>query len=157
MKTRRALLAAALALILTSSGCAIGKQNFGEVLDAKLIANVKIGTSTKQDVLDLFGPPTSFNRVGAWFGYGVTGPDGAGGGGTKPWGWPADDVFTYEYREENEAFFTLIIFTYFDREVLSDRLMIFFDTNDVVKYLAFAKQTDTEFDEPDPEEPDEDD
>jgi hypothetical protein len=144
-----------LGLLMTGPGCAIGSQRFGEVLDAEQISHVKIGVSTKQDVLDLFGPPTSFNRVGAWFGYGVTGPEGAGGGeaegGTKPWGWPADDVFTYEYREDNETFMTFGLFTWFDREVINDRLMVFFDTRDVVKYMSFDKQTDAEF-KPDEEE-----
>ena len=135
--------ALALAALLLGPGCALGVQRFGQVIDARQIGQIKIGKSTKQDVLDLFGPPTSFNRVGAFMGFGVSGPDGEGGG--KPWGWPADDVFTYEYREENETFMTFLLFTWFGRDVIYDRLMVFFDPGDVVKYVAFGKQTDAEF------------
>ena len=55
---------------------------------------------------------------------------------------PEPDVFVYEYREDRESFFTAILFTRFRREVLSDRLMVFFDDQDRVRYVAFAQETD---------------
>lgn len=130
-----------------AAGCAIGSQRFGRVIDSSLITQVKVGTSTKQDVLDLFGPPTNFKRQGGGLGALL---EGRGPGKVRqpdalvdvPRG--AEDVFTYEYREENESFFTALLFTYFSRDTIADTLMVFFDAKDVVKYLAFAKQTDAE-------------
>ena len=47
----------------------------------------------------------------------------------------------WEYREDRENFFTVILFTRFRREVLADRLMVFFDDADVVRYVAFTRET----------------
>jgi hypothetical protein len=157
MSLRLTVIGIALVLGLTSGGCAIGTQKGGRVIDAGQIAEIKVGVSTKQDVLDLFGPPSSYSRVGAT--RSTTGASllGRPGGGTQPGGGgapvgvqgtieakAAEDVFVYEYTEDHEAFFTLLLFTYFRRDTIADRLMVFFDTKDVVKYLAFAKQTDAE-------------
>ncbi|MGE0713013.1 MAG: hypothetical protein AB7N76_07965 [Planctomycetota bacterium] len=149
--TTRAVLASTLclALGLCLPGCAIGNQKTGRVIDPHLIPKVKVGTSTKQDVLDLFGPPTSYSRVGAApIGSTLPGllgrdavqrPSGVVGGGKE-----AEDVFVYEYVEDDESFFTMLLFTWFRRETLADRLMVFFDAKDVVKYLAYARQTEAE-------------
>jgi hypothetical protein len=51
-------------------------------------------------------------------------------------------MFVYEYREDRENFLTIILLTRFRREVVSDRLMVFFDERDVVHYVAFSKQTE---------------
>ena len=36
--------------------------------------------------------------------------------------------------------------------IFTDKLMVFFDTKDVVKYLAFGKETDAEYEAPDEDE-----
>jgi hypothetical protein len=118
------------------SGCALGTQRFGRAIDAGRIASVEIGTSSKADVLRLFGPPTAYSRLPA-----VAASDATAQTSDPP-GEPDANVFVYEYREDRESFFTAILFTRFRREVLSDRLMVFFDAKDVVRYLAFAKETD---------------
>jgi hypothetical protein len=51
-------------------------------------------------------------------------------------------MFVYEYREDRENFLTILLFTRFRREVVADRLMVFFDENDMVRYVAFARQTE---------------
>ena len=147
MNTHRLALIAVACLSL-GAGCAIGTQRYGNVLDARLIPQVQVGTSTKQDVLDLFGPPTNYSRVAGTGDMTLKTTD-------QEWqaSFPietakaAEDVFTYEYREEPETFFSLLLFTYFSRDVYTDRLMVFFDTKDVVKYLAYAKQTEAELEE----------
>lgn len=133
---------ALLAATLLLPACAIGTQKTGRVIDTKKIARVKVGASTKQDVLDLFGPPTTYDRV-ASFPFASLAKelrDAAGGIDAKA----AEDVFTYTYTEDNERFFTVLLYTYFSRDVIADTLMVFFDVNDVVKYVAFAKQTEAE-------------
>lgn len=147
-----AVWALAVATGSSAAGCAIGNQRFGVVLDPALIPQIKIGTSTKQDVLDLFGPPTNYSRIPATADMALQTTD-------QEWrarfpieaAKAAEDVFVYEYREEEESFFSVFLFTYFSRDTLTDRLMVFFGPGDVVKYLAFAKQTDTEFERPEDE------
>jgi hypothetical protein len=145
MTLRSLLLLASATLLAAAPGCALGTQRYGKVIDASLISQVKIGTTTKQEVLDLFGPPADYSRI-------------AGTGDmtlkTLDQEWQAtfpletakaaEDVFTYEYREEPETFFSLLLFTWFTRDVLTDRLMVFFDTKDLVKFVAFTKETDAE-------------
>jgi hypothetical protein len=154
MSIRYAVIGIALLLGFTSGGCAIGTQKSGRVIDGRRIAEIKVGVSTKQDVLDAFGPPNSYTRVGATItnsGPSLLGRPAAapvGEGPTPAQGAieakAAEDVFVYEYTEDDESFFTLLLFTYFRRTTVSDRLMVFFDTKDVVKYLSYAKQTDAE-------------
>ena len=116
--------------------CALGTQRFGRAIDASGIAELQVGVSTKADVLRLFGPPASHSRLPV-----VPAPE-AGAPDAVAQAEPDSGVFVYEYREDRETFFTVILFTRFRREVLADRLMVFFDAADVVRYVAFAKQTD---------------
>jgi hypothetical protein len=132
---------AALLLIgaVALSGCAISTQRFGRPIDAERIASIQVGASTKADVLREFGPPSAYSALPA-----VPSPQDPSVTG-------ADDLlaraeaesrmFVYEYREDRENFLTVILFTRFRREVVSDRLMVFFDERDVVRYVAFARQT----------------
>jgi hypothetical protein len=121
------------------AGCAIGTQRFGRPIDAHLIASVQVGLSTKADVLRDFGPPTSYAKLPVV-------PDVDSGASSKKEAPLAAEeeppqVFVYEYREDRENFFTVLLFTRFRREVLSDRLMVFFDPADVVRYVAFTRET----------------
>ena len=132
MSTRRLGLASLGAALLC--GCALGTQRFGRAIDADGIAKLEVGVSTKADVLRLFGPPTAHSHLPA-----VPAPDAPQAESEAE---PDPRVFVYEYREDRETFFTVILYTRFRREVLADRLMVFFDAADVVRYVAFAKQTD---------------
>jgi hypothetical protein len=139
MSMRRVGLASLCATL--TCACALGTQRFGREIDAAEIASLEVGVSTKADVLRLFGPPTTHSRLPV-----VPAPD-ADAPGTVAREEPDSDVFVYEYREDRENFFTVILFTRFRREVLADRLMVFFDGADVVRYVAFAQQTDPGADE----------
>ena len=123
---------------VATTGCAIGTQRFGRPIDASRIPNVQVGVSTKADVLRDFGPPTSFSALPV-----VPSPgDDSSSGRDKLASAEAESrVFVYEYREDSENFLTILLFTRFQREVLSDRLMVFFDPNDVVRYVAFSRET----------------
>jgi hypothetical protein len=130
----RRLLHASLCFGLVT-GCALGTQRFGREIDAGRIASIETGVSTKADVLRLFGPPTSSSRLPI-----VASAEAALPSPEAP-SEPDADVFVYEYREDRETFFTAILYTRFRREVLADRLMVFFDASDVVRYVAFARET----------------
>jgi len=133
MSAKRWLLGALGVALL--GGCALGTQRFGRAIDAGLIASLEVGVSTRADVLRLFGPPTSTSRLPV-----VAPADSAEMAAGAP-NEPDSNVFVYEYREDRETFFTLILYTRFRREVLADRLMVFFDAGDVVRYVAFAQET----------------
>ena len=122
------------------SGCAISTQRFGRPIDAGRIADVVVGTSTKADVLREFGPPSAYSALPV-----VPARQDAsatGGDDLLARAEAESRMFVYEYREDRENFLTIILFTRFRREVVSDRLMVFFDENDVVRYVAFSKQTE---------------
>lgn len=120
------------------SGCVTGTQVEGRIISALDVAKVKIGQTTKQDVLDIFGPPTEFQR---------TPEPGPPEKATR------EDIFRYEYKEEDETFITFVlVYTYFKRVKYADTLMVVFDGRDIVKYLAFSKQTDAEPEPPEEEE-----
>jgi hypothetical protein len=133
--TLRWMLALPCAMLLTS--CAIGAQRFGRPIDASRIASIQIGVSTKAEVLREFGPPTSYASLPVVPTEALSALAEEALAATEA----ATRVFVYEYREDHENFFTVILFTRFRREVLSDRLMVFFDPNDVVQYVAYAKET----------------
>jgi hypothetical protein len=140
--TRRVFLIAG-AVWLT--GCAISTQRFGRPIDASRIANVVVGTSTKADVLREFGPPSAYSALPV-----VPSPQNPSIAGSEDLLARAEAesrMFVYEYREDRENFLTIILFTRFRREVVSDRLMVFFDESDVVRYVAFSRQTQ----EPEPQ------
>jgi len=121
------------------SGCAISTQRFGRPIDASRIAIVVVGTSTKADVLREFGPPSAYSAlpvVPARQDPSVTGADDLLARAEAE-----SRMFVYEYREDRENFLTVILLTRFRREVVSDRLMVFFDERDVVHYVAFSRQT----------------
>ena len=118
-------------------GCAVGYQTQGRIIDARAVALVEIGRSTKQDVLNLFGPPTQLSRA--------VGVDEAGLFESDEPTWIYDtkeDVYRYEYIEHNETFFSIILYSYWDRESLADTLLVIFDEQEVVKHVAFSKETD---------------
>jgi outer membrane protein assembly factor BamE (lipoprotein component of BamABCDE complex) len=124
------------------SGCVMGSQKEGRVIDAALVLKLKPGATTKQEVLDLFGPPTVTTRALAGQGLAAT------LGAARPAGpeqLAAEDIYTYEYKEDNERFFTaILLYTWFQRVKLVDTLMVVFGPQDVVKYVAYTKQTEAE-------------
>ena len=121
------------------TGCAISTQRFGRPIDASRIANVVVGKSTKADVLREFGPPSAYSALPVVPSAGS--PSATGGEDLLARAEAESRMFVYQYREDRENFLTVILFTRFRREVVSDRLMVFFDEGDVVRYVAFARQT----------------
>ena len=130
------LRALAVACAVLAAGCALGTQRFGREIDAQQIASLEIGTSTKADVLRLFGPPTAYSALPP-----VAVASDATRESSPRLEEPDARVFEYQYREDRESFFTVILFTRFRREVSTDRLVVFFDERDVVRYVGYARET----------------
>lgn len=118
-------------------GCAVGYQTQGRIIDVRDVAQLRVGTSSKQDVLDLFGPPTQLSRA--------VGIDEAGMFESDEPTWIYDtkeDVYRYEYIEHTERFFSILLYTYWSRDTLADTLMVVFDDQERIKHVAFSKETD---------------
>jgi hypothetical protein len=131
--------ASVLGLVFTLSACASGRQHTGRIIDTSRIPDVQVGTSTKADVLRLFGPPTYYSRLPP---VPLFGPAGEVLWWSGAYEEDPPDVFVYEYRQDSERFFTVLLYTRFMRQVRSDVLVVFFDDDDVVSYVSFARQTD---------------
>jgi hypothetical protein len=131
---------ASLAALAATVGCASGTQYTGRSIAAERVGEIAVGSSNKADVLEIFGPPTYYSRLPP---VPLFGPAGE----VLWWSGAADedppDVFVYEFREDHESFFTVILFTRFRRVVSSDVLVVFFDDDDVVEYVSFAGETGT--------------
>lgn len=126
-----------LVALLVLAGCVMGTQRDGRVIASADVAQISVGSTTKQEVLDRFGPPNSFKRLREELEEDFD-PD-------ERLFLPLYDenVYVYEYTEDSETFFSAaLLYTYFNRERLADRLMVIFDDDDVVAYVAFSKQTD---------------
>ena len=121
------------------SACAFSTQRFGRPIDASRIANVVVGTSTKADVLREFGPPSAYSALPVV--PSRQDPTVTGGEDLLARAETESRMFVYEYREDRESFFTVLLFTRFRREVLTDRLLVFFDGHEVVRHVAFERET----------------
>jgi len=110
-------------------GCvSLGRQYDGVPLPLEKLAQVKVGTTTRGDILSLFGPPSSVQRREL---EGVVSSLAAryqGDDLTLRLD-PAlfNDIFFYEYRRVNRTAVLLGLFNYVQSVDRSDRLAFFFD------------------------------
>lgn len=116
-KSYRRILAITFLLIITVCGCTIGRVYRGSELRADPRARIVIGTTTKAEILSIFGPP---DRIQKQF-------DG--------------DIFVYAYLRKNSSTLTLqepvftdiTLFTYRRIQEKRDSLVILFGKDGVVK------------------------
>ena len=115
-----------IALLMTlTCGCSIGRIYMGSEIRHDPPEKIKIGSTTKGEILENFGPPV---RIQKQF-------DG--------------DVFVYAYLRKNssvltieEPYFTnILIFQYSREQHKMDGLVILFDKNGVVKNFGFQRGT----------------
>jgi outer membrane protein assembly factor BamE (lipoprotein component of BamABCDE complex) len=106
-------------------GCSIGRIYKGSEIRCDPNEKIKIGSTTKGEILEIFGPPIKIQKQ----------YDG--------------DVFVYAYLQKNssvltieEPYFTnMLIFEYTREQQKMDGLVILFDKNGVVKNFGFQKGT----------------
>jgi outer membrane protein assembly factor BamE (lipoprotein component of BamABCDE complex) len=114
-----------LLLMTLICGCTVGRIYKGSEIRYDPHEKIKIGSTTKGEILEIFGPPV---RIQKQF-------DG--------------DVFVYAYLQKNssvltieEPYFTnMLIFQYTREQQKMDGLVILFDKNGVVKNFGFQKGT----------------
>lgn len=121
-------------LVVSMSGCvAISRQYEGARLPLEDIESVEVGTTTRQGVLDLFGPPViiqkrDFEGLVSSIGTNFEGDELTVRLDPKL----MNEVFIYEYRRVNRFSIILILFNYFSSVDKSDRLMFFFDGDNLL-------------------------
>lgn len=125
-------------LSVSLAGCAIGRYYGGSKVAEERIKDIKPGVTTRQEILEWFGPPQNYlsptllNQILREFE--VT---------QEPLtNYPFANILTYQYDRTNFRGVILILFNYVEAEVKSDHLVIFFDENERVKYYGFHKGTE---------------
>ncbi|MDI7261118.1 MAG: hypothetical protein QME90_14515 [Thermodesulfobacteriota bacterium] len=106
-------------------GCSIGRVYIGSEIKHDPKEKVRIGSTTKGEILEIFGPP---DRIQKQY-------DG--------------DIFVYAYLRKNSSKFTieesyitnLTLFQYTRIQQKKDSLVILFDKDGVVKNYGFQKGT----------------
>ena len=141
MRRKTALVASTLPLLL--SACVMGRVYREHPLDEVKISAIQRGVTTKQDILDQFGPPQEIDarEVTA---IGVPFEPFLSRRGDKP---PVERVvaaryFRYTYTRANAMAIILILFNYGDFDQKSDNLVVFFDGDNKVEDFAYRKDTD---------------
>jgi hypothetical protein len=122
---------------LSPLGCAVGRFYSGSRVTEDRIKEIKPGVTTRQEILDWFGPPQNYlsptllNQMLRQ--YEVT---------QEPLtNYPFANILSYQYDRGNFKLLILILFNYFEAEVKTDHLVIFFDESERVKYYGFHKGT----------------
>jgi len=108
------------------SGCTVGRVYVGAEIMENPDTRIVIGSTTKSDILGIYGPPRSVQRQ----------YDG--------------DLFIYSYFRKNSSTLNieepvvtdLTIFTYTRVQQKKDSLVILFDKDGVVKNYGFYRETE---------------
>jgi len=137
------LLVKGLVPALLLSGCVMGRVYRDHPLDEVKIAGIQRGVTTKQEILDLFGPPQEIEGR-ELTAIGIPFEPFLSRRGDKP---PIERIvatrfFRYTYTRANAMAIILILFNYGDFDQKSDNLVIFFDGDSKVEDFAFRRDTD---------------
>ncbi len=130
-------------LLFSLPGCvSLGRQYDGVPLPLDKLAQVKVGTTTRGEILSLFGPPSSVQRREL---EGVVSSLAAryqGDNLTLRLD-PAlfNDIFVYEYRRVNRTAVLLLLFNYVQSVDRSDRVAFFFDAGGKVAGVGVIQGT----------------
>ena len=125
------------------SGCVVGRVYRDHPLDERKIAGLQRGVTTKEQVLQQFGPPQEI-EARELVAVGVPFEQFLNRRGEKL---PVDSLvgaryFRYTFSRSNAFGIILVLFNYVDFDQKNDSLVIFFDMNNVVQDYAFAKDTE---------------
>jgi len=143
MRRRIGLLIAGLLPAVCLSGCVMGRVYRDHPLDEVKIASIQRGQTSKQEILDLFGPPQEIDAR-ELTAIGVPFEPFVSRRGEKP---PVERLvaaryFRYTYTRANAMAVILILFNYGEFDQKSDNLVVFFDGDNKVEDFAFRRETD---------------
>jgi len=120
------------------NGCVVGRYYDGTKVLAEKIKDIKPGITTKEEIVDWFGPPQNYvsptviNEILAELD--VT---------REPlMTYPFANILSYQYNEGRLRALILILYNHAEFDVKSDHLVIFLDEDERVKYYGFRKGTE---------------
>ncbi|HLC17379.1 MAG TPA: hypothetical protein VJL89_14260 [Thermodesulfovibrionia bacterium] len=134
---KKVFIAALLAFSL--SACIKGYFMEGSKIYEDNVSRIKIGQTTRDDILKWFGPPVEFQDPKTLKMILRTLDLTAE---TPAVDHPFEDAFVYEYTYAKTSGFSIIIYTYIKTDSKKDLLMVFFGDDDKVQYFAFRKGTE---------------
>lgn len=118
----------------------LARYREGNRLPVERLERIRPGVTTKAEILEWFGPPQSYGRDSLMERLLV---DDAPPPGTRA---PArlEDVLAYEFHEGRARGVLLLLFNYLELRVDSNRLVLFFDAEDRVRYFGVYRGVDAE-------------
>jgi hypothetical protein len=132
-------LALFLLCMLALPACFIVRGHQDRPIDQAKVPTIQRGVTTKNQILEMFGPPQSIDGreiVAAGDLLGVPGDH------RRVEQLVSARYFRYSYYRANGWAVITLVFNYVDADIKSDSLVIFFDGNDVVQDYAFANDTE---------------
>jgi len=128
-----------LSLSFLLASCVIGRYYEGAKIPEEKLKEIRPGVTTRGEIVSWFGPPqnyispTVFNEI-------LRQMDLVG---DEPLtNYPFANILSYQYNRGNVRGIIAILFYFVEWTVKSDRLVIFFDEDEKVKYYGFNKGTD---------------
>ena len=128
-----------LSLTFMLAGCVVGRYYEGSKIPEGKLKEIRPGVTTRAEILSWFGPPqnyispTVFNEI-------LRNMDLLG---DEPLtNYPFANILTYQYNRGNLRGIIAILFYFVEWDMKADRLVIFFDEDEKVKYYGFHKGTD---------------
>ena len=131
------------AVTLSLSGCVIGRARLDHPLDARKIASIQRGVTTRAEILERFGPPQEIDGR-ELTAFGISLDEALSSRGGKPPLERAVSVryFRYAYVRANSWLLTIILVSFVDFDAKRDTLIVFFDGDDKVEDFAYRQDTD---------------
>ena len=125
-------------LVFLLAGCIVGRYYEGSKIPEEKLKEIKPGVTTRAEILSWFGPPqnyvspTVFNEI-------LRNMDLLG---EEPLtNYPFANIVTYQYNRGNVRAIVVVLVNFVEWDMKADRLVIFFDENEKVKYYGFHKGT----------------
>ena len=129
--------AAAVALAaLALSGCINIGVTVGEEIPADRVAQIVPGKTTKTEILHWFGAPDQYTDAALFARLFDIGEIAA----EDLLALPFSDMLVYEIDDVNAKVLITVLFNWVRADMLRDRLVIYFDQNDVVLYYGMTRQ-----------------
>ena len=121
---------------LAFSGCINIGVTVGEEIPPERVAQIVPGKTTKTEILKWFGAPDQYTDAALFARLFDIGEIAA----EDLLALPFSDMLVYEIDDVNAKVLITILFNWVRADMLRDRLVIYFDKNDVVLYFGITRQ-----------------
>ena len=121
---------------LALGGCINIGVTVGEEIPAELVSQIVPGKTTKAEILKSFGAPDQYTDAALFARLFDIGEIAA----EDLVALPFSDLLVYEIDDVNAHVLITVLFNWVRADMLRDRLVIYFDENDVVLYYGITRQ-----------------